>query len=89
MFSKKREVLSKRWKKWKRKAPKVPGNTCPQIDEVLHRLDQFQKGDKRFTEFQHDSLMKKMEKLREANEQLRNGGHYWYQLCKEHLKDKE
>jgi len=89
MFSKKREVLSKRWKKWKKKAPKVPGHTCPQIDEVLRRLEDFQFGRKRFTEFQHDTLMKKMEKLREANDTLRSSGEYWYKICKEHLKDKE
>jgi len=76
----------KKWKKIKAKAPKVPGNTCPQIDEVLLTLEKIQTGQKRFTQFQHDQLMKKMEKLRTANESLRNSGIYWYEVCKDNLK---
>lgn len=76
----------KKWKATKRKAPKVPDDTCPIIDSVLDRLDAIHKGNKKHTQFQHDQIMKKMEKIRKANEQLRESGHYWYDISKRFLK---
>ncbi len=77
---------SKKWKSTKRKAPKVPADTCPLIDSVLDRLDAIHKGNKKHTQFQHDQIMKKMEQIRKANEQLRDSGHYWYDISKRYLK---
>ena len=51
----------KTMKQLKRKAPKVPGNTCPQIDDVLKWLERIQFGQATFTQYRHDQLMKKME----------------------------
>tara|TARA_B100000989_G_scaffold282579_1_gene247766 strand:+ start:6454 stop:6717 length:264 start_codon:yes stop_codon:yes gene_type:complete len=82
----KKQDTSKRWKKWKKKAPKVPDHTCPKIDQILDRIEEFQKGDKRFTDYQHKVLVNKIEKIRTANEQLRDSGVYWYDICKKYLK---
>jgi|TARA_X000000950_G_scaffold51158_1_gene60413 hypothetical protein len=76
----------KKWRATKRKAPKVPDDTCPIIDGVLDRLDAIHKGNKKHTQFQHDQIIKKMEQIRKANEQLRESGHYWYDLAKRFLK---
>ena len=76
----------KKWQATKRKAPKVPDDTCPIIDGVLDRLDAIHKGNKKHTQFQHDQIIKKMEQIRKANEQLRESGHYWYDLAKRFLK---
>tara|TARA_B100001094_G_C18190084_1_gene806553 strand:- start:773 stop:1105 length:333 start_codon:yes stop_codon:yes gene_type:complete len=77
----------KQWTKWKKKAPKVPDITCPQIDYVLGKVDAIADKQK-LSEFQHDLIMKKMEKLRTANELLRESGQYWYEIAKEHLSKK-
>ena len=37
----------KKWQSTKRKAPKVPDDTCPIIDSVLDRLDAIHKGNKK------------------------------------------
>ena len=76
----------KTMKQLKRKAPKVPGNTWPQIDDVLKWLERIQFGQATFTQYRHDQLMKKMERIRDANESLRNSGRYWYEACKDHIK---
>ena len=78
----------KTMKQLKRKAPKVPGNTCPQIDDVLKWLERIQFGQATFTQYRHDQLMKKMERLREDNEALRDSGRYWYEACKENIDTK-
>ena len=41
-----------------------------------------------YTEFRHKQIVKIMEKLRSANERLRESGEYWYGVSKEHLDDK-
>jgi hypothetical protein len=84
LFKSKKKTL----KDLKRKAPKVPGNTCPQIDDVLQWLERIQFGQSTFTQYRHDQLMKKMERLRTANERLRESGIYWYEACKEKFKSK-
>ena len=80
-------VSDKDWKKLKQRAPKVPDYTCPQIDDVLARIEKIKKQQK-LSEYQHDLIMKKMEKLREANDLLRESGIYWYEIAK-NIKDKD
>ena len=76
----------KRWKRWKKHAPKVPDITCPEIDHLLDKLDQIAEKQK-LTEFQHKKITKKLEQLRTANDSLRSSGVYWYDICKNNLKD--
>lgn len=80
------------WKSVRRRAPRVPDITCPAIDEVLQRLDALSNTTKRLTPKENITLSKKLEKLRTANEQLRDSGQYWHDACKtvieKHIKKK-
>lgn len=83
------ELRSKRktWKKLKTKAPKIPNHTCPAIDRVLLKVEKIIKSEKPMTQFQHDQIMKRMEELRTANDNLRESGIYWYTACKNVYED--
>ena len=70
------------WRSVRRKAPKVPDITCPAIDDVIQRLDALSNTTKRLTTAQNKTLTNKLEKLRQANEQLRDSGVYWHDACK-------
>lgn len=70
------------WRSVRRRAPKVPDITCPAIDDVLQRLDALSNTTKRLTTAQNKTLTVKLEKLRRANEQLRDSGQYWHDACK-------
>ena len=81
MFNKKKKPLISRLK---RLAPKVPDYTCPDIDFIV---DKIENNDKGFTKFRKKLLVKKLERLRVQNEQLRDSGEYWYKKCKDYLID--
>ena len=70
------------WRSVRRRAPKVPDITCPAIDDVIQRLDALSNTTKRLTTAQNKTLTNKLEKLRQANEQLRDSGVYWHDACK-------
>ena len=65
-------------------SPKVPDYTCPDIDFIV---DKVENNDKGFTKFRKKLLVKKLERLRIQNEQLRESGEYWYKKCKDYLVD--
>ena len=71
------------YKKLKKKAPKVPDITCPAIDDVINRLEILANTDKQMTTRTFKVLSNKLEKLRTANEQLRDSGIYWNNAAKE------
>ena len=73
---------SKTIKRLKRLAPKVPDYTCPDIDFIV---DKIENNDKGFTKFRKKILVKKLERLRIQNEQLRESGVYWYKKLKRYL----
>ena len=73
------------WSKIRKKAPKVPDITCPDIDSVLNRLEKLVGKD--LTKAQYKIIERKMEKLRIANEQLRESGVYWHEACRETVRD--
>ena len=73
------------WSKIRKKAPKVPDITCPDIDYVLDKLEK--RMGKILTKTQFKLIEKKMERLRKANEQLRESGVYWHDTCKETVRD--
>ena len=73
------------WSKIRKKAPKVPDITCPAIDDVLDKLEKII--DKNLTKAQFKIMERKMERLRLANEKLRESGIYWHDACKETVRD--
>ena len=75
---------TKTLKRLKRLAPKVPDYTCPDIDFIV---DKIENNDKGFTRFRKKILVKKLERLRLQNEQLRDSGEYWYKKFRDYLVD--
>lgn len=73
------------WSKIRKKAPKVPGITCPAIDDILNQLEKTI--GREFKQSKFRSIERKMEKLRTANEKLRESGVYWHDACKESVRD--
>ena len=76
----------KYWSKIRRGAPKVPALTCPGIDKILDILEK-SIGRKPLTLPKYKSLERQMERLRKANEQLRDSGKFWHDECKEVVRD--
>ena len=75
------------WSRIKKKAPKVPDITCPDIDYVLDKLEK--RMGKMLTKTQFKLIEKKIERIRKANEQLRESGVYWHDTCKETVREKK
>mgnify|MGYP003653877388 FL=1 len=73
------------WSKIRKKAPKVPDITCPDIDSILNKLENLV--GKNLNKTQFKLIEKKIEQLRRANEQLRDSGVYWHDTCKETVRD--
>ena len=73
------------WSKIRKKAPKVPDITCPAIDDVLNQLEKVVGRELKQSKFR--AVEKKMEKLRIANEKLRDSGKYWHDACKDAVRD--
>ena len=67
----------------KKQAPFVPDFTCGDIDKVIRDLeDCYGVPLKRLSLYK---LKRRLEKLRKANDRLRQSGVYWYELVKELL----
>ena len=73
------------WSKIRKKAPKVPDITCPAIDDLLNRMEKLI--GKELSLAKYKSFERKMDKLRVANEQLRESGVYWHDACKDAIRD--
>ena len=73
------------WSKIRKKAPKVPDITCPNIDAILNRLEKLV--GRNLTKAQFKIIERRLEKLRTANEQLRESGIYWHDACKDTVRD--
>ena len=67
----------------------MPDITCPIIDDVISRIEKHQQKDKVMSQYQWDIIQRRMEQLRTDNELLRESGIYWYNICKDNLKDKK
>ena len=63
----------------------MPDITCPAIDDVLNKLEKVI--GKELKESKFKAIERKMERLRKANEQLRDSGKYWHDACKESIRD--
>ena len=81
----KAQKRSNYWSKIRKKAPKVPDITCPAIDDILNQLEK--QIDREFKHSKFKAVERKMEKLRKANEKLRDSGKYWHDDCKEAVRD--
>jgi len=68
----------------KRLAPNVPDHTCPDIDFVI---DKIELNDKGFTKARKKALVKKLERLRLQNDDLRELGKYWYKKFRDYMID--
>ena len=65
----------------KKQAPKIPDFTCPDIDHIISYVE-----DKDLLNRTQLSYFKRrMEKLRDSNDRLRDGGIYWYEEIKKLL----
>jgi len=82
MARKKKQKISMR--ALKRKAPKVPDLTCPIIDDVISSIERGVNG-KVYTLKKSEvrTIKKKIEKIRSANDSLRDSGRYWYEKTRE------
>jgi len=63
----------------------VPDITCPAIDSILNKLEKLVGRD--LTKAQFKIIERRMERLRTANEKLRESGVYWHDACKETIRD--
>ena len=68
----------------KRKAPKIPDFTCPDIDDIINYIENKDK----LNRTQLAYFKRRMEKLRNSNDKLRDSGIYWYEEIKKILKTK-
>jgi hypothetical protein len=65
----------------KKKAPKIPEFTCPDIDHIISYVE-----DKDLlNRTQLAYFKRRMEKLRNSNDKLRDSGIYWYEEIKKLL----
>ena len=75
----------KHLRRLKRLAPKVPDHTCPDIDFVIERVTKSYKETKPITKVSLRILEKKLERLRQQNDNLRESGRYWYKKFKDYF----
>jgi len=77
LFKKRKPSL----KKLKKKAPKIPDFTCPDIDHIVEYVEKTDK----LNRIQLSYFKRRMEKLRTSNDKLRDSGVYWYDVVKDLL----
>lgn len=77
LFKKRKPSL----KKLKKKAPKIPDFTCPDIDHIIEYVEKTDK----LNRIQLSYFKRRMEKLRTSNDKLRDSGVYWYDVVKDLL----
>jgi len=76
------------WQLWKKKAPKVPDITCPDIDWIMGYLEErIQHEPRTYNQRAHNTVVRRLEQLRTANDKLRESGEYWYSIAKDHLRN--
>ena len=69
----------------KRLAPKIPDYTCPDIDFVIQRIEGSFENKKYISKASCKVLIKKLERLRSQNENIRELGRYWYGKFKDYF----
>tara|TARA_E500000178_G_C16929533_1_gene711063 strand:+ start:290 stop:571 length:282 start_codon:yes stop_codon:yes gene_type:complete len=80
---------TKVWAKIRKPAPKVPDLTCPAVDELQQLIAHLYDNNLKVTKTRCKGMQRKLEKLRSANEALRDSGIYWHDaakdLCKKYI----
>ena len=79
LFKKRKPKL----KTLKKKAPKIPDFTCPDIDHIMEYVEKTDK----LNRTQLAYFKRRMEKLRTSNDKLRESGIYWYDITKDLLDE--
>ena len=74
--------FTKTVKRLKRLAPKVPDYTCPDIDFIIDKIEH---NNKPFTQARKRTLIRKLERLRKQNEDIRELGKFLYRKFKDYL----
>ena len=85
MFNLSKATYTTYWKKIRKKAPRVPDLTCPAIDDVINQLEKLVGNE--LKDRKYKAMEKKLERLRRANEALRDSGKYWHAACKDAVRD--
>lgn len=67
--------------KLKRRAPRIPDFTCPEINWIIDQLSALD-----LPVAKYHTLRRRMERIRRKNELLRDSGEYWYSVVKSWLK---
>ena len=67
--------------RYKKKAPRIPDFTCPEIDAIIRRLQ-----DTAITDRDLRWFTRRLESLRSQNDLLRRSGEYWYDIVRSWLK---
>ena len=68
-------------KRYKKRAPRVPDYTCADLDRVIDRITQLN-----LPLREHRWFVTRIERLRTANEALRDSSQYWDDIIKSWLK---
>tara|TARA_B110000503_G_scaffold118173_1_gene178842 strand:- start:680 stop:943 length:264 start_codon:yes stop_codon:yes gene_type:complete len=72
---------------YKKKRPNIPEFTCSEIDCIIEKIRNLLETKKPITYNAVKVLEKKLERLRESNDKLRDSGIYWYGVSKEILEE--
>jgi hypothetical protein len=73
----------------KRLAPKVPDLTCPIIDEAINKVqNSFNISAKKYilNKREVEQFKKLMNKIRKANNTLRESGRFWYEQMRDYIE---
>jgi len=63
----------------KKRAPKVPDYTCTDIDNIISKIERISETKTTIPKTTRKLLIRKLERLRNSNEMLRDSGKYWYE----------
>ena len=66
-------------KDYKKRAPKIPDYTCTDIDNIITKIERISETKTTIPKTTQKLLIRKLERLRNSNEMLRDSGKYWYE----------
>ena len=66
-------------KDYKKHAPKIPDFTCTDIDKIIAKIERISETKTTISKTTQKLLIRKLERLRNSNDMLRESGKYWYE----------